>query len=299
MSIVLQQAKRAGAKIIRIAIYIALNILAKVWCLIHSTPICLIASIDRHNALQQNEPQHCYENLLKMGLKLRKQQEIWETEHAQSASLPSLADHKPHSGVIDFVKFLARLGIDPPRKIVDIGCGKGRNAIYLAKQGFEVYGMDYSNHAIHTAKLASEREQVSELIHWSHQELDKPWPFNNDYFDLALDCFSSIDIETAEGRKYYNQEMFRTLKCGGYSLVTVVSAHDTIEKEMILNSPGQEINSTYWTNTGKFQKNYDENELREFYSSFEIIELKEIKKISFKLGRQYEATNFWLLLQKP
>jgi len=68
---------------------------------------------------------------------------------------------------------------------------------------------------------------------------------------------------------------------------------------MILNSPGKEINSTYWTNTGKFQKNYDENELREFYSSFEIIELKEIKKISFKLGRQYEATNFWLLLRKP
>ncbi|MCI5126573.1 MAG: class I SAM-dependent methyltransferase [Candidatus Electrothrix sp. AR5] len=37
-------------------------------------------------------------------------------------------------------------------KVLDIGCGTGTNAIWLAQQGFEVTGLDISDKAIALAK---------------------------------------------------------------------------------------------------------------------------------------------------
>ncbi|MBW3003800.1 methyltransferase domain-containing protein, partial [Candidatus Woesearchaeota archaeon] len=39
-----------------------------------------------------------------------------------------------------------------PCKALDIGCGEGFFSIYLAKQGFDVTGIDYSEVAVERAK---------------------------------------------------------------------------------------------------------------------------------------------------
>lgn len=39
---------------------------------------------------------------------------------------------------------LDRLPLHPPQTILDLACGKGRHAIYLAQKGFDVTGMDLS-----------------------------------------------------------------------------------------------------------------------------------------------------------
>ena len=46
------------------------------------------------------------------------------------------------------------------------------------------------------------------------------------------------------------------------------------------------------------QKNFDEQELREWVSKFKIVILKEINKEAFKLGKRFTATNFYLVIQK-
>jgi 2-polyprenyl-3-methyl-5-hydroxy-6-metoxy-1,4-benzoquinol methylase len=47
------------------------------------------------------------------------------------------------------------------QKILDIGCGSGDNAIYLAKQGFEVTGIDYAKKGIQLAKSRAEKSHTS------------------------------------------------------------------------------------------------------------------------------------------
>lgn len=138
---------------------------------------------------------------------------------------------------------------------------------------------------------------LSDRIHISLGELDQPWPYEDEAFDIAIDNFTSIDIETYEGRLIYREEMRRTLRSGGYALIAVVSAKDSLEQELMRLQPGPEPNSSIWP-TGKFQKDYDEIELREFYKSFEILELREIQKPVCKLGRSYRGTNYWLVLRK-
>jgi ubiquinone/menaquinone biosynthesis C-methylase UbiE len=230
---------------------------------------------------------------------MRQQQKIWQDEHTHSSMLPSLASDKAHDGVIDFVKVISSYSITPPRKAVDVGCGKGRNALYLAQQGFHAYGLDYIDKALEIAQSHAQEKKVASLTDWFLVDIGKAWPFLDNYFDIALDCFSSIDIEIKEDRETCRNELYRTLKPGGYALVTVVSSDDEFEKELIMQHPGQEKHSSIWPKTGKFQKNYAEAELRDFYSAFKIIDLKQITKPAVKLGKNFNATNFWVLLQKP
>ena len=42
--------------------------------------------------------------------------------------------------------------------VLDSGCGEGRNSIYLAKQGFRVYGLDISAIAIDKAREWAEKK---------------------------------------------------------------------------------------------------------------------------------------------
>jgi len=39
-------------------------------------------------------------------------------------------------------------GTFKPGKVLDIGCGRGRNSIYLAEKGYEVEGIDFSETSI-------------------------------------------------------------------------------------------------------------------------------------------------------
>lgn len=230
---------------------------------------------------------------------MRKQQQIWHDEHQTTDTLPGIAAAYPSGGLVYAVDFLKKRGVVIGGKAVDIGCGKGRNSVYLAQQGFKVAALDYIKPALDAARQLAEATGVSASIQFEQTEIDQPWPFDDASFDFALDSYASIDIETLEGRATCRNEMLRTLKPGGYALVTVVSADDEIEKELLATSPGPEPNSTIWPKNHKFQKDYDEAELRQFYKDFEVVELETLAKPAFRLNRHYNAVNLRMILRKP
>jgi SAM-dependent methyltransferase len=227
------------------------------------------------------------------------QQQIWQEEHQTQSSLPSMANKKPTEGIIDLVQYF---GPDwfKGKSIIDIGCGKGRNCVYLAQQGAQIFALDYIDQALKVAKDFAKEMKVENKINFICAQMDESWPFESDVFDLAIDSFSSIDVETQSGREKYRDELFRTLKPNGYALVLVVSCEDEFEKELIQNHPGSEPNSCIWPTNGKFQKDYSAEELTDFYSSagFSIVELKKVEKRSFKMNRHFNAITFWCLIQK-
>jgi len=239
--------------------------------------------------------QLCSSGILKY---MRKQQQIWLTEHTSKDTLPTMANIEPASGVVQFTDWLKAHDAPFSGKAVDIGAGKGRNSVHLAKLGFEVWALEYIEPAIAAAKELADKNGIASKIHFELTEVDKPWQFADDFFDIAIDSFSSIDIETKAGREACRDEMYRTLKPGGYALITVCSADDEWEKELIAKHPGPEPNSTLWPQNGKCQKDYDEQELKDFYKMFEIVELKKISKPAFKLGRDGTATNLWMVARK-
>src|SRR5215472_15471187 len=68
-------------------------------------------------------------------------------------------------GQIDIYVFdqILRGNIAPGMRIVDAGCGGGRNLVYLLREGYEVYGFDQSAEAIEQVRAlaASLRPAIS------------------------------------------------------------------------------------------------------------------------------------------
>ncbi len=60
-------------------------------------------------------------------------------------------------------------------KVLDIGCGNGRNSLYLAKQGFKVQGIDFSKNSIEWARQnAIESSIEADFINQSIFDFDAP-----------------------------------------------------------------------------------------------------------------------------
>ena len=69
---------------------------------------------------------------------------------------------------------------------MDIGCGPGNEAIFLAKQGTDVTGIDLSSEVIDLAKKLADLQQVKvNFIQGDALKL----PFKDNTFDVVNDTF--------------------------------------------------------------------------------------------------------------
>lgn len=231
-------------------------------------------------------------------MEFQKQKQVWENEHLKIDALPSMNSESPANGVLLFCDFLKSIhstlvGLSG----IEIGCGKGRNAIYMAKQGIKkLFAMDYIQYALDEAGKRARLENVEPYFVLG--DMGNDWPFVDEMFDFVIDCYASIDIETFEKRIKCRDEMHRTMKNNGHAVIVVVSNKDDMESQFISSSPASEPNSCIWPN-GKFQKDYSDTELIEFYSTrFTVLELKTISKESFKLGQRFQSLVYCLIIKK-
>lgn len=82
----------------------------------------------------------------------------------------------------------------PPGRAVDLGCGSGANAIFLAEHGFEVTGVDFSRVAL--AKAADTASQNRDLsVRFVEGDLTAPTvPGAEGPFDLIVDYGTLDDL---------------------------------------------------------------------------------------------------------
>jgi SAM-dependent methyltransferase len=85
-------------------------------------------------------------------------------------------------------------------RVLDLACGRGRHALYMAHLGFDVTGIDLSEENINYAKKFED-----ENLHFYKHDMRKP--FRSNYFDFVLNMFSSFgyfktDKEHQDSIKY-------------------------------------------------------------------------------------------------
>ncbi len=117
-------------------------------------------------------------------------------------------------------ELLAHIQANPPGKALDLGCGTGTNVITLAKNGWQVTGVDFATHAIALARRKLQRAGVQADLHVgdvTHLE-DVSGPFN---LILDIGCFHSLGQEE---RKVYLQNIQRLLAAQGVYLLYVFFA---------------------------------------------------------------------------
>jgi SAM-dependent methyltransferase len=98
---------------------------------------------------------------------------------------------------------------------LDIGCGAGRDAIFLARLGYRSIGVDLSETALAVARQRAREAGVS--VEWRRASaLDLPLPDSSVEFATDRGCFQHIP-EGERGR--YASELARVLKPRGHFLL--------------------------------------------------------------------------------
>ena len=138
-------------------------------------------------------------------------------------------------GGIDIYLFdqLLKGRIVPGMRILDAGCGTGRNLVYLLKSGFEVFGVDESALALgHTRRLATTLAPSLPEDNFREEPVDHV-SFADASFDVVL---SSAVLHFARDEEHWQgmvSEMWRVLKPGGIFFARLASSIG-IEDKIIL-----------------------------------------------------------------
>ena len=127
----------------------------------------------------------------------------WDEKYREK---PLLWSHGPNRFVAEEVAGLS------PGKALDVACGEGRNAIWLAEQGWRVSGVDFSPVALDRAEQMAEERGVD--VDWLMGDITAWEPGGK--FDLVL--VSYVHLPPAEFRPVM-EGVVSWVAPGGYLLV--------------------------------------------------------------------------------
>lgn len=224
---------------------------------------------------------------------MENQKELWEAEY-RSGGLPTSYRIETSAGAEVLVHFLRMENVPFSGRLLDLGCGAGRNGLYFARLGFEVYGMDISENALAKFQERAERLNLINRIRLHNKSISEKFPFQNNYFDVAFDANSFCHIVDDGRREVFKNEVSRVLKPDGYFLCyTMARDYGEISKM-------QDQNGVYTDPVNKtIGRLYSEKDLVEFFSpKFERIHSEGIKKEEIVHGQKVQGSLVAVVFQK-
>lgn len=109
-------------------------------------------------------------------------------------------------------------------RILDMGCGRGRHAIYLNQKGFNVTGIDLSVENIHEARLF-QNEKLHFFIH------DMRYPFRKSSFTHIFNFFTTFGyFDTILENKQVIHAAFEGLVPGGKLLLDFLNPCTVVDQ---------------------------------------------------------------------
>lgn len=154
---------------------------------------------------------------------------------------------RTHSDVVQAMQFVK------PGKTLDLGCGNGRNSLYLAANGFDVTAWDKNASGINNIETICQAEGLTNL-QTAVVDLNA-LSFEGEYdFILSTVVLMFLEPQTIPG---LIANMQRCTKSGGYNLI--VAAMDTADFPCTVGFPFA----------------FKENELRNYYAGWALEKYNE------------------------
>jgi 2-polyprenyl-3-methyl-5-hydroxy-6-metoxy-1,4-benzoquinol methylase len=159
--------------------------------------------------------------------------------------------------------------------VLDLGCGRGRHALFLAELGFSVTAVDLSADGIQQLKAEATRRGIAGKIEAFVCDMTS-WSFSSERFDCVL-AFHSIYHTTFDQLRVLVAKVARTLKDSGEFFATFNSkknpsfqraSNERLDEHTVIKTSGIEagIPHTY----------LDHEDISELLSDFTVKKLQEI-----------------------
>lgn len=202
----------------------------------------------------------------------------WEKEYKN----PKLVTKKdgPQADTLRFLRFLKKekkYRVED-KIILDLGCGTGRNANYLAEKGNKVIGIEISNTALNLAKTRA--QDMGVIVNYRLGDIGEKYDIEDNSIDVVLDATSSNSLNEI-GREIYLREVKRVLKIGGYFFVRALCKDGNKNvKNLLKMSPGREYDTYIIKEIGLTERVFSREDFIKMYSQyFKILQLE--KKTSY------------------
>lgn len=122
-------------------------------------------------------------------------------------------------------------GTPQPKTAVQIGCGTGRDMLYLAALGIRVLAFDHSMEAIELARERLASSSLPIVPELRLHDLNDGIPGADGGFDLAIDVFVYSELVEVSKRAAYRRELQRVLAPEALLLVVVPDQNDDFFRE--------------------------------------------------------------------
>lgn len=188
---------------------------------------------------------------------------FWEKEY-QNRSHIKLSGN-PSEDLVKFGRFLIRrygnAYLNKTLSVLDLGCGNGRNLIYLAREfGCRGVGFDISREAVAQAGRLSHELPLS----FDVRSVSEPLPLPDRSQTLVLDMMTSHFLREGE-RAALRDEILRVLRPGGWLFFkTFLRDEDEHAERLLREHPADEPGSYIHPSIGVLEHVATEQELREF-----------------------------------
>jgi len=216
----------------------------------------------------------------------------WEREYKNPKLVTK--NEGPQADTLRFLKFLKKgekYRVED-RVILDLGCGTGRNANYLAERGNIVIGIEISKTAINLAKERA--REIGVEVDYRMGDIGEKYNIEDNSIDVVLDITSSNSLDE-KGRDIYLNEVNRVMKKDGYFFVRALAKDGNKNvKNLLKINPGKEYDTYIIKEIGLTERVFSKDDFIKMYSKyFKIISLE--KKTSYTTfdNRIYKR-DYWL-----
>ncbi len=219
------------------------------------------------------------------------QQARWEKEYTTSKGIPTTTRTTPSSSVTEGLKFLQDNKLLTGKKIIDLGCGTGRNSLYLAKLGFKVTAVDFAQSALDMLNKKAKKQNLSQNIQTINASIGKKLPLKDNSFDLAIDIVSSLSLNNQE-MKVFEKEVKRLLKPNGFLISYNLNEDDEFYLKFGKNK-GHYLAPT----TKLLEYCRSKQEILDIFKNWELIKFNIKEKTDSYYGKVYTRRLLWLILK--
>lgn len=158
---------------------------------------------------------------------------------------------KPHKLVINSINYLP-----PNAKVLDLGCGEGKNSFYLAKKGFDVTCVDISKEGIKKLQNFAKKEKLKIKAYVSDAEL---YLNSCEEFD-AIFCINILQFINQKNILSVIDKIKSKTKLNGINTIASFIVKTEKQKQMALSK-------------GRYF--FDKGELKKIYKDWKILFYEE------------------------
>ncbi|MFX0125407.1 MAG: class I SAM-dependent methyltransferase [Candidatus Hodarchaeota archaeon] len=192
----------------------------------------------------------------------------------------------PSKMALTIIKNLKYIDDNKKIDILDIGCGEGKDDLYLAQslKNRRIIAIDPSRKAIHKARVTLSGENDVEFHPIGFKELDE-----NDQYDVIL-ISGVYHFFTKIERTLFRDKIKKILKPNGWLFLSTLSSNDTQyfgKGTPVPNDPNSFNGITYLHFASK-------SELMEEFSFLEILKLDEFYHKNYTTDTDYHT--MWMLV---